>query len=1038
MKRINFFIALFLITIIFAHNDKTAFMPWEIKNSINSLDSAPLLSINKKSNIIISFPTPEGNFKKFYMYESPVMPEALSDKFPSIKTYTGIGIESQSERVSLTFSNTQIKAMILGKTNNIFISSSDSNNLFRVSYLENDFDTSIDNIQCGHTELYDQLISERAEGFEECVGEDEPCYTMGDVLVTYRTAFIMTESVTNAVADGTVEGGMAWVASMVNQLNLLWLRELSYKLELVANNDVLIFTDTNPAPGGEFGFTYTWENCTQADGDPKYCELPNVKPYLDSVIGVGGDTTPVSSRFWEYGLLLKTTYNGGVAYAPGSTSANNPTYAVINHEMGHNLGSSHNISIEGGFTSSLGGTIMGSRTRTISGNFGDQYSSHTIEIASRNYNTFSENSYVKGYNTVQTNNVIPEINVPESGFYIPKDTPFVLTGSTTPYNTNYTFSWEQNDASSTSFCMDLTGYSGECSGLSPWPSSEGPLFATVDLHEDGYTRYFPSMNSLLNNEYNTTFNDYGTNLTVERLPFGSRDINMRLQVRTNDVQSSAINFKNLQFSVDGNSGPFRVLSQDSQTTWISESTQTIIWDVANTDQSPVNCSNVDIYLSTDAGKNFDTLLAENVLNDGSEDIMLPMLANIDSCRIMVKASDNIFFDINNGNISIENSQLPNISISTNSIDLQSLASNSFNTGFTLTNNGEDGSVLIYDIDIVDNIFLSEDFENLTLDNTVSSVEYNLPNDWERLSSGRGWIIGTEETSAWAEWLLVQVGDMYFDIPDWSGGNYAFTDDEQYNICPSCTQYADCFDVNGCTDGSMDFLITPSIMIPSQSLAKLSFDYWFQYTIGNQHNNTLQIFYNDEWIDIESLNQSQNQFTHNTYNLDDYSGNEIKIRFHSESNESGDGLGGGWAVDNVVLESSPKWIETSNMSGSLVSGQSISIPLSINTVELDIGETYTTNIYINDLVNNLSDEINLSLEVNDCSQEFDQCGVCGGDGTSCELMGDFSGDGIVNIVDIVTLVNLVFSSEYNLEADFNSDNVVNVVDVIILVNIVLDQ
>ena len=59
----------------------------------------------------------------------------------------------------------------------------------------------------------------------------------------------------------------------------------------------------------------------------------------------------------------------------------------------------------------------------------------------------------------------------------------------------------------------------------------------------------------------------------------------------------------------------------------------------------------------------------------------------------------IYYKDNNGNISIENSQLPNISISTNSIDLQSLASNSFNTGFTLTNNGEDGSVLIYDIDI---------------------------------------------------------------------------------------------------------------------------------------------------------------------------------------------------------------------------------------------------------------------------------------------------------------------------------------------------
>ena len=65
---------------------------------------------------------------------------------------------------------------------------------------------------------------------------------------------------------------------MINQLNLLWLRELSFRLELVTNNDILIFTDSNPAPSGDSGFAYTWDTCPQADGDPIYCELQNVKP----------------------------------------------------------------------------------------------------------------------------------------------------------------------------------------------------------------------------------------------------------------------------------------------------------------------------------------------------------------------------------------------------------------------------------------------------------------------------------------------------------------------------------------------------------------------------------------------------------------------------------------------------------------------------------------------------------------------------------------------------------------------------------------
>lgn len=1030
---------LLLASFVFSANNQTTFLSWNVHNKTDLLKSSPSLDEKIQSDVVLSFPTPEGLYKDFYIYKSSVMPYELEKKFPDIKTYTGIGVKSSSERVSLTVSNQTIKAMILGDANNIYISNDSSGDLYRVSYLENEFQSPDNDFNCGYEYLYDELNNHRTEEFEECVGEINPCYLIGDKLVTYRVAVIMVESVTNSVADGTVEGGMSWIASMINQLNLLWLRELSFRLELVTNNDILIFTDSNPAPSGDSGFAYTWDTCTQADGDPKYCELQNVKPFLDSTIGVGGDTTPVESRFWEYGILLNTIYNGGLAYVPGSTSANNPTYEVINHEIGHNLGSFHNISIEGGFSSSLGGTIMGSRTRTIPGNFGDQYSIHTIEIASRNYNTFSEDSYVKGYSFTETDNIIPEIHVPESGFYIPKETPFVLSGSTTPYNANYTFSWEQNDASETSFCMDLTGYSGECAGLPAWPSSEGPLFATVDLSSDGFQRYFPTLNSILNNEYETRFDDYGTLLTVERLPFGSRDINMRLQVRTNDIQSSVTNFKNVEFSVDGDSGPFRVLSQDTDTNWVSESNQTIVWDVSNTNQSPVNCLSVDILLSTDAGRNFDTLIADNIDNDGSEEIILPMLANADSCRIMVKASDNIFFDINNGNISITNNQTPDMLVNSNAINLQVSADNIYETEFTLTNIGEIGSVLVYDIEIIDNIFLSEDFDNLSLNNNAATYEYNLPDSWERSSNGRGWIVGTEETSAWEDWLLSQLNDMYFDIPDdWQGGNYVFTDDEQYNICPSCTQYSECFGLNGCTDGSMDFLITPNFLIPNQSLAELSFDYWFQFEIGNQHENSIQILVDDVWENLEFLNQSQNYFTHKSYTLDQFSGDEIRIRFHSESNESGEGLGGGWALDNIVLQTSPNWINTTTVAGTIASGQNISVPLFINTNGLTIGNIYNTKVIVNDSVNNLYEEINLTLEIVDCTEGYDQCGVCGGDGTSCQLLGDINADGFINIVDIVNLVNIVISAQYVEEADINQDSFVNVVDIVNLVNIVLSQ
>jgi hypothetical protein len=46
-------------------------------------------------------------------------------------------------------------------------------------------------------------------------------------------------------------------------------------------------------------------------------------------------------------------------------------------------------------------------------------------------------------------------------------------------------------------------------------------------------------------------------------------------------------------------------------------------------------TNVDILLSTDGGQTFSTVLAENVLNDGSETITVPNIA-APFCRIMIK------------------------------------------------------------------------------------------------------------------------------------------------------------------------------------------------------------------------------------------------------------------------------------------------------------------------------------------------------------------------------------------------------------------
>ena len=55
-----------------------------------------------------------------------------------------------------------------------------------------------------------------------------------------------------------------------------------------------------------------------------------------------------------------------------------------------------------------------------------------------------------------------------------------------------------------------------------------------------------------------------------------------------------------------------------------------------------------------------------------------------------------------------------------------------------------------------------------------------------------------------------------------------------------------------------------------------------------------------------------------------------------------------------------------------------------------------------------------------------------------LLGDTNGDGILNVLDVVIMVNNVLSnSDYDANSDMNGDGVVNVLDVVLLIGIILN-
>ena len=80
--------------------------------------------------------------------------------------------------------------------------------------------------------------------------------------------------------------------------------------------------------------------------------------------------------------------------------------------------------------------------------------------------------------------------------------------------------------------------------------------------------------------------------------------------------------------------------------------KTIRWDVSQTDQAPINASQVEILLSTNGGVSFDTSLGLTD-NDGLASVSFPGGIQSSSARIMIRAKDNIFYDVSDANFTLD-------------------------------------------------------------------------------------------------------------------------------------------------------------------------------------------------------------------------------------------------------------------------------------------------------------------------------------------------------------------------------------------------
>lgn len=567
---------------------------------------------------VVSLPLPDGSFARYLLVESSIMEPLLQAKFPEIRTYVGQGIDDPSATIRADLTPQGFHAQILSPRGAVYI----------------------DPYWIGATDYYAVYYKKdlpRREGFA-CLTPpdigldlDAPSVVAGGGwdgdLRTYRLACAATGEYT-AFHGGTVALGLAAVVTAVNRVTGVYETEIGARLVLVANNNLIIYTNSATDP------------YTNADGGAM---LGQNQSNLNTVIG---------SSNYDIGHVFSTG-GGGIAAlravcrsttkAQGVTGLPSPIgdafyIDYVAHEMGHQFGANHTFNGTRGscgpnrnpstaYEPGSGSTIM-----PYSGICGLD----NLQTNSDPYFHFASLDEIRAYITTSTGNTCPARtptgnNAPTvnagADYTIPAQTPFELTAAgNDPDGDPVTYCWEERDL-------------GPAAQLNAPDDGQIPLFRSWPPTSDP-TRVFPRLSNLLNN----------TSSLAERLPLVSRIMDMRVTVRDNIGGAGAFVEDDMQIVVTSAAGPFEVTAPNTAVTLAAATTVT--WNVANTDLAPVSAAAVDILLSVDGGFTYPFVLESATPNDGSQTVTLPDLFTT-TARIKVRGAGNIFFDVSNTNFTIQ-------------------------------------------------------------------------------------------------------------------------------------------------------------------------------------------------------------------------------------------------------------------------------------------------------------------------------------------------------------------------------------------------
>lgn len=582
---------------------------------------------SNKNGIEIQIPNENGFLETFMVWESSNFEPELQAKYPDIRAYTGIGITDSKASLNFSFSPNGIQTMILRADNGAeFIEQySKDKSVYVLVGFKNRARTTLP-FACKTKDIaLSKDLANKLSGIR----------ANNQIFKTLRLALSCTAEYT-AFFGGTVAGALAGMNATMTRVNGVFNKDLALKLEIIANDNLIIYTDAATDPYSDTGASGAWKlelqnNLTTVIGNSGY-DIG----HLFGASGGAGDAGCIGCVCVD--PTIGVPIGKGSAFTSPTTVPQGDTFDIdyVAHEMGHQLGGNHTFSyaIEGTGVSVEPGS--GSTIMAYAGATG----TYDIQLNSDDYFAFASIQQIQDNLASKTCPMdTPIINSPpviSAGidWTIPNGTAFILTGSGSDSNGNsMTYCWEQNDSATTQSGINSIAFPTKAAG---------PLFRSK-YPSNTPVRYMPNFNDVVSNRLSTTW---------ESVSSIARTLNFTLTGRDNATQGTAqTNTDAMIVNVSGAVGPFAVTSQNTADIgWPQGSNQTITWSV-NGSNALMGSTNVNIKLSTDGGLTFPITLASNTPNDGTEIIMAPNITAI-NCRLLIEPSANIYYAVNTKSFAI--------------------------------------------------------------------------------------------------------------------------------------------------------------------------------------------------------------------------------------------------------------------------------------------------------------------------------------------------------------------------------------------------